>query len=204
MIELPWHPLQSSRVFFCIRIMTLLLPTFCLRRCSVRLGPALVSWSAYARLRLTLNARYCLRVLHLVLFVLSFNESLIAERKGRKNTGGKKLSEPARCLREASAKNRVQILMFSCLVCLSVSLLAYLCTLLPFLPFHQHPWNAYSSLRTPPKRLRQHWQDIVYLRRRGRKRGQVALLNFPCINSTLEWDSRWNKAGEGMCAELRL
>ena len=65
--------------FCCIRVIyTFLLPTFCLCRCSVRLRRALVSWSAYARLRLPLNFRFCLRGLHLVLlwglhFVLSFH-----------------------------------------------------------------------------------------------------------------------------------
>ena len=43
------------------------LPTFCLRRCSVRLRRALVSSSAYARRRLLLNFRFCLHGLHLVL-----------------------------------------------------------------------------------------------------------------------------------------
>ena len=69
-------------LFSCIRVIyfssAYALPTFCLRRCSVRLRPALVSWSAYARLRLPLNFQFCLLGLHLVLvcclrFVLSFH-----------------------------------------------------------------------------------------------------------------------------------
>ena len=57
--------LSSEPCFFfcCIRI----LYTFLLRCCSVRLRRALVSWSAYARLRLPHNFRFCLRGLHLVL-----------------------------------------------------------------------------------------------------------------------------------------
>ena len=72
-----------SRVLFCcIRVIyfssAYALPTFCLRRCSVRLRRALVSWAAYARPSLPLYFRFCLRGLHLVLlwglrFVLSFH-----------------------------------------------------------------------------------------------------------------------------------
>ena len=165
----------SWAVFFCcIRVIyfssAYALPTFCLRRCSVRLRRALVSWSAYARLRLPLYFRFCLRrpafgasVGSAFCLVFSCFAYAGLGRYGHlvpikvvpnwrdDRPKGLKGGKGWQCLREAYATPTPSLRdeRGTNVACLSVCPSACLFVGLPFLPFLPIPWYSMPSNSIP-------------------------------------------------------